>query len=68
MSDTAGSTPGQGPGGDPPLHGLADRARENAQESVAGERDALDPAEEDTTPGTGGLVPPDDAQSAPPAS
>lgn len=66
MSGTgAGSPAEQGRAG---LAGLAATAEESVQESVEHERDALGDAEEDTTPGTGGLVPPDDAQSAPPPS
>ena len=41
---------------------LADVAREDPAESVAREREAVG-----DQPDTGGLVPPDDAQSAPPA-
>ena len=41
---------------------LADVAREDPEESIAREREAVG-----DEPDEGGLVPPDDAQSAPPA-
>lgn len=44
----------------PPRTSLADVAREDADESVAREREAVG-----DQPDTGGLVPPDNAQSTP---